>query len=87
MAPAQAEAWIDLIIARAPALRAAGVTSLAFDGGASILLLPEPPPAVDLGPPPRIEDPILDAMNDPATFGGVLPGYRIPAYQPEEDIP
>lgn len=88
MTPADAGAWIDLIIARAPALREAGVSTITFEGGATLSLAPPPPPSLDLGPT-RGEPIILDPMEDPATFGGVLPGYRIPSRTPTdlEDLP
>lgn len=82
-----ASAWLDLVIARAAALRDAGILSISFEG-AHVALAPPPPPPLDLetAPGPSV---ILDPMEDPATFGGVLPGYRIPSAQPTalEDLP
>jgi hypothetical protein len=77
-----AAALLDLLISKAPALHAAGITSLTLDGVAVTLTAPPAPP-----PPPRAkgkadEDPpplaqgYADPLNDPSTYpGGRLPGF------------
>lgn len=77
--------WIQLVLEHAAELRKRGVQHVSAEGFAVHLApsdLPREPLDDRNG---RVEDPILDAMNDPATFGGSLPGYRIPG--PEEEIP
>jgi len=78
-----AAGWMRLVLEHAAELRKRGVQLISADGYAVHLAPPDP-----LREPlerVRVEDPILDAMNDPATFGGTLPGYRIPG--PDEEIP
>lgn len=86
MPPAKSSpaALIDLIIARAPALLAAGVTSLSVDGFTVTLSLP-PPAAADV-PAPAPPTQHIDPMQDPATFqGGKLPGFVRPAMPKYEE--
>lgn len=84
--PIEISKLIDLVIERAPALAAAGVTSLTVDGTLSITLAPPTGPT-DLrglqmpdtdegaGPPPTHIDP----MQDPSTYpGGRVPGFTRP---------
>jgi len=61
--------WIEILVARAGALRAAGVTKIVIDGA-----------TVELAPPDavlRIERPereeFSDALDDPDTYGGAVP--------------
>lgn len=81
-----AAGWVDLILRHAVDLRERGVLHLCVDGFV-VSLAPRDPPREPLDDRSngRVEDPILDAMNDPATFGGSLPGYRIPG--PDEEVP
>ncbi len=76
--PTAADALIDLIISRAPALIAAGVTSLSMDGLA-VMLAPPPAPAAHVDEPSAPTQHI-DPMQDPATYpGGRIPGFSRPA--------
>lgn len=72
---------IALIIARAPALHAAGVTSLSIDGFAVTLTAPPAPVAALPEPPAATQH--IDPMQDPATF----PGGRIPGFTRPKTIP
>lgn len=76
---AQLAEWLALIEARAPALRAAGVRSLALPGGGAVTL-DAGPPAAPVTEPVAYVEPELDLTNpldDAATFGGVLPGFDL----------
>lgn len=73
----EAEQLIDLLITRAPALHAAGVTSLSFDGFSATIREPAAPALVGdapkVAPPPRQHiDPLKDASSYP---GGKVPGF------------
>ena len=68
----EANALIDLIIERAPALRAAGVLQINL-GGSSFVLSPAQPEPDD---GQQDDDPIPDALHDPATFGVVAPNAK-----------
>ena len=59
-------AILDLVLERAPKLRAAGVLSVAIDGLSVTLAPPEPPP--DMGSP-EDEPSEVDVLSDPATYG------------------
>lgn len=73
--PRELSEAIDLILARAPALIAAGVTSVSTPGF-SITLAPPPPPAAVVPPPPPAKV-FTDPLSDPSTFpGGRVPGFR-----------
>lgn len=66
---------IDLLIERAPKLRAAGVTSLCLEN-ISVTLAPPPVEPADLEPA-SAPSTHIDPLKDPATFpGGRIPGYR-----------
>jgi hypothetical protein len=72
-----ASGWIDLVIARAPDLRKAGVTAIGFDG-CTASLEPAAPTFSDDKPGTSVDDSYLDPLHDPATYGGgVVPGYAI----------
>jgi hypothetical protein len=58
--------FLDLITARAPALRTAGFLRVAIEGMGYFELAPAEPPA-DHGEQEEEEE--LDALHDPATFG------------------
>lgn len=76
--PTPAADLIDLLIRRAPALYAAGVTSLSMDGFAVTLSAPasELPDAEDAPPPPKQH---IDPMQDPASYpSGRVPGFTRP---------
>jgi hypothetical protein len=75
--------WVGLIVERAGELRAAGVQSISVDG-ASVTLLPSDGGLVATGkvPPGPVDEPLLHPLDDPETFGGVLPGYTFPVSQP-----
>lgn len=86
-------ALLDLVIDRAPRLRAAGVTHLQLDGFA-VTLAPADAPlstsaiGIDVQPSRRDDDPADedtgtrrpgDPLGDPATYaGGRVPGFRRP---------
>lgn len=63
---------LDLVIAKAPALREAGVLELAVDG-ISVKLAPAKAPDVQ---PVQEEEPEADVWQDPSTFGrtSTVPG-------------
>jgi hypothetical protein len=64
--------WLDLLIAKAPALREAGVLEVSLAGG-SVKLAEFIPPPQDAS-----KDAVTapgDAMDDAITYGGVLPGF------------
>lgn len=67
---------LDLIIDRAPRLRAAGVSSVELAGVRFAMLPPEAPAAAE----PVDDDDLgtVDALNDPTTFGRRrnVPGRR-----------
>lgn len=78
---------LTLIEARAPGLRAAGVLGFEVEG-AKVQLAPYAGDAATSVQSTAAEpEPTADPLDDPATFGGVLPGYRIPGErdQPEGD--
>lgn len=65
---------LDLLIAKAPALIAAGVTHVSVSGMSADLT--SPPQSIVVAP--QSNPPVfLDPLNDPATFpGGRVPGFR-----------
>lgn len=71
----KARQMMDLLIARAPKLRDAGVVYLELDGCKVQLAPPEPKPLPDSKPQPTWSDP----LDDPDTFAG----GRIPTYPRE----
>lgn len=78
-------AWIDLLIARASELRAAGITSVGCDGCTAVI-----GPAPELATAgPRAEperDYAGDPFNDPASYSdGVVPGFEITRFQRLEE--
>lgn len=85
MAKTKAEILIDLIIARAPALYAAGITSLTVDGLSVALVAPPPPPAAPLVLPKPTERPKqhIDPLKDTSTY----PGGRIPGFTRDDEDP
>lgn len=74
------EEWLDVIQARAPALRAAGILSVSVGGNAATFA-PLGPQVADHLPLERAEVPIeptLDALHDPASYpDGIVPGFAI----------
>lgn len=76
--------WLTLIEARAPGLRAAGVQSVTLEG-ATIKLAPYVGESVATGEVvvPVEEPDLTNPLDDPMTFGGILPGYQIPATRPQ----
>ena len=75
------EALLDLLIKRAPALIAAGVTSVSIEGLSATLARPAPSPAPSAKPQP-IAKPHINPMLDPSTY----PGGRVPGFT-REDVP
>lgn len=82
----EAETYIELLIASAPKLHAAGITSVSITGDGIAATLQPPPPALDLRgievpagddrPPPTQH---IDPMQDPTTYGGrPVPGFKPP---------
>lgn len=80
--------WIALLVDKAPHLRAAGVMSISIDGDrVNVGLAPpyepleaKPAAGSDVRPAPPDDpqpEPEPDALDDPATFGGPVPGYQI----------
>lgn len=82
MTPAE---WLTLLESRAILLRAAGVTEVSVEGCTAKFAPFVPPrevqfPGMDDASEPgavSIEE-HLNALDDPMTFGGVLPGYKLP---------
>jgi hypothetical protein len=73
-------ALLDLLIDRAAALHAAGVTSITIDGLSATLAAPAPPASTPVAEPD--EGPHIDPMYDPATYpGGRIPGFTRPKPQ------
>lgn len=64
---AEAAKWIDLVLARVPELRAAGVLKLSLDG-LQLELAPAQLVFVDDGEPAHDEPPPRDPLLDPATY-------------------
>lgn len=75
------ENLIDLIIARAPELHAAGVTSLSMDGIAVTLVRPPEKPSA-LPPPKEQPQQHIDPLKDSSTY----PGGRIPSFKREDEF-
>jgi len=76
-----AAALLDLVIARAADLHAAGITSLSLDGIAVTIAAPpvKPDAPEDAAPPAEAH---TDPLNDPSTYpGGKVPGFT----RPEKD--
>lgn len=66
---------IDEIIAKAPALIAAGITSITIDGVA--VTLSSRPPAQDAEPPKPVPRAHIDPLKDASTYpGGRVPGFH-----------
>ena len=63
--------WFEAIVKYADAMRAAGVTHVKLEG-CEISFAAVPPPAVVVDPEPG------DALSDPVTYGGRVPGYPRP---------
>ena len=75
--------WLDLVISRADSLRKAGVSTISADGY-SVSLLPISRVSAELSEsfpelPQRAiaeePEPEIDAIDDPMTYGGFLPGF------------
>lgn len=88
---ASLERVIAVIKAEAEAMRSVGVLSMSLDG-LSFQLSDRPVEApgkdeeIVMPGDPRGSAPALaevDPMNDPETFGGILPGYDVPASVPQ----
>jgi len=81
--------WFRLVELHAPTLREVGVLSIRLEG-CEVQLAPNPAgprpqfPGMDdarpKDPPPQAVE--LNALDDPETFGGRLPGYTVPATLP-----
>lgn len=70
-------AMLDVIIAKAPELRAAGALRVEIDGVVKFELAPLVPQLEDSDEEP--DDYVMDApdaLDDPHTFGGPVPGFR-----------
>lgn len=80
------EQWLSLVIERAQELRTAGVSSISVDGAAVHLYPAEPAQFVPATAPVHLgqpaDEPVLNPLDDPETFGGLLPGYTFPATSP-----
>lgn len=75
---------LDLLITKAPDLRAAGVRTVAI-GTFSFALTPHEPPATT-APPPDVEHETNDPLFDPATYASrMIPGRARPG-APDEDL-
>lgn len=73
--PTDAAALIELLIARAPALIAVGVTSLSIGEMSATLQAPAPKPDTPARPAP-IAKQHIDPLRDASTYpGGRVPGY------------
>ncbi|MGE5802953.1 MAG: hypothetical protein ACM358_11925 [Gemmatimonadota bacterium] len=70
---------LELVIRRAPAMLAAGITHLSIDGF-SVTLSPPPPPAPNVKPEP-IAKSHIDPLRDPSTY----PGGKVPGFTRDED--
>lgn len=83
LSPTELGQLLDLAIAKAPDLRAAGVLHVQLDGLAFALAPQEQPVVEDDDDDKRpTEQDVMDPLDDPATFGGPVPGYR---RQPHEE--
>lgn len=78
------EQWVSLICDRAADLRAAGVQSISIDGATVTLYegMPVVATKAEKIPPGPPERPTLSPLDDPETFGGILPGYDFPVSSP-----
>jgi hypothetical protein len=72
ISPLKPADWLDLLISKAPALRAAGVLEVSLEGVSVKLseFIPEQPESKD-----AIADATGDPMNDRILYGGALPGF------------
>ena len=78
---------VDLLIRRAPELRAAGVLQFPLEGGPVVLAAAEPMPVERATGGGEAFDPLLDPLDDPMTFGGgPVPGYKIPERPADEPL-
>jgi len=71
-------ALLDTLIAKAPAMREAGLLKLGLPGGVTVELAPHEPKVSgdDNEEDDSLEHP--DALSDPRTFpGGVVPGFKL----------
>lgn len=80
MALSRPEQLLELLIARAPALIAAGVTSLAIEGLSATLVKPPAPDAPATKPAPVAKQHI-DPLRDASTY----PGGKVPGFTREEE--
>lgn len=72
---------LELLIARAPALIAAGITSVSIEGLSATLAAP--PPAAGAAPKAQpVAKQHINPMRDPSTY----PGGRVPGFT-REDLP
>lgn len=74
------ERLLEMVERRAPGLLSVGVRELVLPDGLTLRLetpLAMTPVSVpkDLGQPAPVAADLTDPLNDPATFGGQLPGY------------
>lgn len=72
---------MSLIAERAPALIAAGVTSLSIDGFA-VTLAPPPPVPANVPKPEESPRQHIDPLRDPSTY----PGGRVPGFTREGEL-
>ena len=80
MSTPAARVLIDLLIERAPALIAAGVTSLSIDGLSATLAKP----ALPVGDLPK-GTPVARQHTDPLRDASTYPGGRVPGFPRPED--
>lgn len=74
------EKLLDLLVARAPALIAVGVTSVSIDGLSATLVKPPAPDAPATKPTPVAKQHI-DPLRDASTY----PGGKVPGFTREEE--
>ena len=72
---------LDLIVERAPALIAAGVTSIAIEGLAVTLVKPPAPDVKITEPRTKPARQHVDPLQDASTY----PGGRVPGFTRDED--
>lgn len=80
MASLRPEQLLELLIARAPALIAAGVTSVAIEGLSATLVKP-PAPDAPAAKPALVAKQHIDPLRDASTY----PGGKVPGFTREEE--
>lgn len=66
--------WLAMVAEHAAALRGAGVLEMRLPDGGVIRFAPQAEPEARAKSQPRD---LLNPLDDPATFGGRLPGYDL----------